>query len=321
MLLALSLSYLTAEEMAGLLIFFSIIFGSIGIVIFVGYLLYRRVAVREKTRRQAILLFPDSVSSQILTGLTPVEAGIIMNVDLSQLLTMYLLDLASFGDIRIISHVDLKFAVLAQGEVPAFRKLFFDAIKDDGTIDVDKAIRPLDYVYNDLKKKIRDYDLKATAEYYYSKVDRLWQELKEDDPGEEKLEELEELFSWLFLHDNVDGLLEDKFKYSGFWPKIAPLGNMQRVISQKLIKNQDLLKHLARYPDGLLSAPYYKNEIITWAKGIIRHYDTVPSIGEIEASYRSRKASYGAMKYYTKMNKLAQEAKNLLEVVENTDTN
>ena len=118
------------------------------------------------------------------------------------------------------------------------------------------------------------------------------------------------------LHDNYENLLEDKFRYSGFWLKVEPIGDMLRVITRRLLKFEDLLRHLAMHPDGILSASFYRNHIINWTKELIRIHGEPPNIGEIEALYRSPKAQYGALEYYTKKHNLAQEAKQLLEKIE-----
>jgi len=306
------------EEVWGLIKFFSIIGGSILILLIAGFLL-RRKFVRQKTTREEQLLFLNTRGQGILKNLTAIEAGIVMNIDLPRLLTMYILDLASYGDIRILSHVKLKFEVRARDEIPAFRKLFLAAVNEDASLDVDKALDPLDHVYRNLKKQLRDYNIQETAEYYYTRVDSLWNEIETEKTAEERLDTFHDWFSWLMLHDNYENLLEDKFRYSGIWLKVEPVGDMYRVITRRLLKYEDLLRHLARYPDGLLSAPFYRNDIVNWTRELIEIHRAPPKIGEIEALYHSPKAQYGALEYYTKKYNLAQEARQLLDKIEGKD--
>jgi hypothetical protein len=316
---SLHLSALTSEETFGLVKFFSIIGGSILILMLVGYVVLRSRRERQRTKREKRLLFPETSRPGALKDLSALEAGMVMNVDVARLLTMYLLDLAAYGDIRIISHVDLKFEATAKGDIPEFRELFLAAIREDGSLDTDKALIPLDYVYKSLKQRLRTCSVKETADYYYEKVDSHWRKIEDEDPAEEKLDTLMECFPWLILHDNFDDLLEEKFKYSGYWPKVEPIGNMLRVIDRRLIKQEDLFRHFMHHRDGLLSAPFYKNDIMSWARWLVETHGTPPDTQAIEDLYQRPAAEEGAKKYHQKMHELALEAKELLEKTEQGD--
>jgi len=215
--------------------------------------------------------FPEAGGTGPLENLTVMEAGIVMSVDISRLLTMYLLDLVSFKDIGIVTDKPLKVEVLAEGDVPDFRGRFLKVVNPDGSLDPEKMMLALDYAYHELSKKILPFSVKETVIYYLNKVDGLWDSIQEERKTSSKLRTLEEQFPWLLLHEDAAEQLEQSFGTSARWPDVKPIVKLFRIIKSSILKDEELLRHAADHPEGIFSNKTYRQGILDWAIKTMRH--------------------------------------------------
>lgn len=215
--------------------------------------------------------FPESGAEGVLGGLSSVEAGIVLSVDPSRLLAMYLLDLATCRDVKILDDVPLRIEVTAQGSIPEFRKRFLGCVRDDGSLDPEKMLLALDFLYTDLKKRILDYGTKETVGHYLRKVDALWDRIQKERTSSAKLQSLQDEFPWLLLHEDAPEQLEQMFRNSPRWHQVQPIVRLMRIVKGNIVTNEQLLEHAAEHPDGFFSNKSHRDGITGWARTHLRH--------------------------------------------------
>ena len=239
--------------------------------------------------------FAESGNSGHLPGLSPVEAGIVMSVDIPRLLAVCLVGLIKHGNIRIEKLDPLKVKVLDNAAPSPFWKMLLDAVKEDGTLNLTGMLCALDSLYNDLKRRIDSYGVKDTVIFYLDKVDKSWKKLKESDFGYRKEVVAREEFAWLFLHERAGDKFESTFEEAQAWPNIGPVVKVTRYIMNRVITSEQILEHAANSPKGIFSNRKYRKDILNWAKYHLNTYSVFPkwhaeSMNETSRDARARQA-------------------------------
>jgi hypothetical protein len=247
--------------------------GSIAFLVILGiiFVVFAAIAVIMHSRRLRAALwfkspFPESGGKRSLSGLSPVEAGIVMSVDIPRLLAMYLLDLVACGDVGIVSNVPLKVEILNRSGDPEFRQRFLDAVREDGTLDADRMLSALDWLYNSVGQRIRNHRVRETVMHYLDRVDDLWETMEGHLPVTAKLETLRRAFPWLLLHENAADRLEYEFSNTTKRDNVQPIVKMLRLVKDDIVTDLDLLKHAASHPAGVFSNPKYREDAADWAR-------------------------------------------------------
>jgi hypothetical protein len=297
--------------------FFIIIAAGI-VLAFVLSMIFRSNAMRRALWHKSP--FPEAGGQGPMTELAPVETGIVMSVDISRLLALYLLDLASYNDLKILELAPLKVQVLAQGDIPQFRQRFLAAVNEDGSLDPDKMLLALDFLYDDLKGHIRNYCVKETVVCYLKKVDDLWERIQKERTTSAKLQSLEEHFPWLLMHEDSAEQLEQSFRTSPHWPTVQPIVRKLRLIKDRIVTNEVLLEHAANHPGGIFSNKSYRDSIVHWATTYLRHSSLAESRGVAFSHYVDDKIEELRDKQREELKKKLDRMQHLLEMIENADT-
>lgn len=299
----------TAEDILGVVILLALIVGAFFFAVILS------LVFRSRAMRRALWFkspFPESGCTGPMTGLSPVEAGIVISVDVSRLLTLYLLGLVTYEDIKLLDLTPLKIKVLAEGEMPEFRKKFLEAVKENGTLDSGKILLALDLLYNKIEKRVANYGVKDTVNHYLEKVDGIWQQMEKEQASAGKLETLQKQFSWLLLHEDGPRRLEKMFENTKQSSMAQSIAKMLRVVRNRIVADEELLRHAAHHPDGVFSNSKYREEVMSWARYYLSSRAVLPqwhaaSLGKSFAHGREKRAQH------------LDKIQHLLEMVEDAD--
>ncbi len=270
------------------------------------------ILVKSRAVRRAMWFkspFPERGGVGALGDLSAVEAGIVMSVDIPCLLAMYLLDLATCSDVRIIDQMPPKVEVLTREGISDFHRRFLDAVKEDGSLDAERMMLALDWCYSELDRSMKGHGVRDTVIHYLDKVDRLWDELESKLVPEDRLDILEAGLPWLLLHEEAADRLESTFIDSAKWQIVKPLVKKMRLASQRIISEEELLRHAAYHPDGIFSNERYLEGILDWARH--RLSDRMIAPGWYVDYFRQ-----GASESYERESERMEKLQKLLEMIE-----
>src|SRR5271157_7508 len=133
-------------------------------------------------------------------GLDPVEAATLLRVDPKRVLTMIMFGMMKKGNVKLLSTEPVKLQLVSSQGVNYYEKLFADAIVDD-KLNEDKLLDCFKVLARRVVDKTRPYSRKDTEDYYRSKIDESWEQIKAVDTPELKLEKYDTNMFWLMADD------------------------------------------------------------------------------------------------------------------------
>jgi hypothetical protein len=204
------------QEYLGVLLMFGLVgFWVVGVLIIVRKSPYKKPTIGVE-------------ALGIKRGLTAVEASYLLDMKPTQIVTEILYSLLK------------KRAVWAEAGVPvlklrimdAFKNKtgtpevtlhyyeidFFNAIKDDGTLDEEKLAQTIMFLRRTVEEKLRGYCRSDTIDYYRKIVTKAWEQVEQAGTAELSSKAYDEQLLWLLLDQNVKARTETAFDNLAFEP-------------------------------------------------------------------------------------------------------
>jgi hypothetical protein len=115
-------------------------------------------------------------------------------------LTMIMFGMMKKGNVKLLSTDPIKLQLVSRQGVNYYEKLFADAIVDD-KLDEDKLLDCFKVLARRVVDKTRPFSRKDTEDYYQSRINEAWEQIKAVDTPELKLEKYDENMIWLMADD------------------------------------------------------------------------------------------------------------------------
>ncbi|BAI62798.1 conserved hypothetical protein [Methanocella paludicola SANAE] len=133
-------------------------------------------------------------------NLDPVEAATLLRIDPKRVLTMIMFGLMKKGNIKLLGTDPIRLEPVSRKGLNYYEKLYMDAIVDD-KLDEDKLLECFKVLARRVVDKTRPYCRKDTEDYYRSKIEEAWAEIKAVDTPELKLEKYDTNMFWLMADE------------------------------------------------------------------------------------------------------------------------
>jgi hypothetical protein len=133
-------------------------------------------------------------------NLDPVEAATLLKVDPRRVLTMVMFGMMKKGNIKLISTDPIMVEKVSSKDLNYYEKLFANAI-DRHILLEHKLLECFKVLARRVVDKTRPYCRKDTEDYYRSKIDEAWAEIKAVDTPELKLEKYDTDMFWLMADE------------------------------------------------------------------------------------------------------------------------
>ncbi len=149
----------------------------------------------------------------IKRGLTAVEAAIVLETPLNQVLTMTLFGLLKKGAVTVLEDNPLQLQVnepLPEG-LHSYEKDFVAAVKG-GTLDEAKLRAGIVNLVKEVNTKMKGFSRKETVAYYRDIVKRAWQQVEGGATPEVRGQLYSDGLEWTMLDDDFQGRTERTFR-------------------------------------------------------------------------------------------------------------
>ncbi|WP_254591268.1 hypothetical protein [Methanocella conradii] len=133
-------------------------------------------------------------------NLDPVEAATLLRVDPKRVLTMIMFGMMKNGNVKLLSTDPIRLELVSRKGLNYYEKLFADSIVND-RLDEDKLLECFKVLARRVVDKTRPYCRKDTEDYYRSKIEEAWAEIKAVDTPELKLEKYDANMFWLMADE------------------------------------------------------------------------------------------------------------------------
>jgi hypothetical protein len=133
-------------------------------------------------------------------NLDPVEAATLLRIDPKRVLTMIMFGLMKSGNIKLLSTDPIRLELVSRKGLNYYEKLYLDSIVDD-RLDEDRLLECFKVLARRVVDKTRPYCRKDTEDYYRSKIEEAWAEIKAVDTPELKLEKYDTSMFWLMADE------------------------------------------------------------------------------------------------------------------------
>lgn len=133
-------------------------------------------------------------------SLDPAEAATLLRIDPRRVLTMIMFGLMKKGNVKLISTDPIRLELVSRQNLNYYEKLFADSIKDSRP-DEDGMLECFKVLARRVVDKTRPYCRKDTEDYYHSKIESAWAEIKAVDTPELKLEKYDTNMMWLMADE------------------------------------------------------------------------------------------------------------------------
>lgn len=167
-------------------------------------------------QRRKMKYLPPSMKVEgvgIKRGLTAVEAAILLEKPLNEIMTMILFGLLKKGAVTVLEEKPLK----AQANEPLpdklhpYEKDFLEAVKKDGTLSQTRLRKLTVALIKQVNNKIKGFSRKETLVYYQDIVRRAWQQVEGADTPEVKSQRFDEALEWTMLDKDFDDRVNRTF--------------------------------------------------------------------------------------------------------------
>ncbi|MBN2048699.1 MAG: hypothetical protein JW750_12710 [Anaerolineaceae bacterium] len=150
----------------------------------------------------------------IKRGLTAVQAAILLERPMDQIITMILFSVIRKGAAEVVQKEPLKIKTLEpqpQGLYPyevQFLEAMANSSKKDQTRDLQQMMIAL---VNSVKTKMKGFSYKETTTYYQDIVTRAWAQVETADTPDMKMENYDKYMPWAMLDDQYETKTRDIF--------------------------------------------------------------------------------------------------------------
>jgi len=141
-------------------------------------------------------------------NLDPVEAATLLRIDPKRVLTMIMFELMKNGNIKLLGTEPIRLEPVSRKGLNYYEKLYMDAIVGD-KLDEDKLLDCFKVLARRVVDKTRPYCRKDTEDYYRSKIEEAWAEIKAVDTPELKLEKYDTNMFWLMADEQFNKKTKD----------------------------------------------------------------------------------------------------------------
>ena len=169
-------------------------------------------------RRRRLQYLPPSASVEgigIKRGLTAVEAGIVLELKLDRILNLVIFGLLKKGRLEVTMRDPLGLRELPAPQplgadagtvkLRPYEMRFFEALRDDGTVDRAKIRKMFVDLINGVNKKMKGFSRRDTRDYYRSIIEKAWLQVEQGGSGELRIENWDRDLEWVMMDDDFDG--------------------------------------------------------------------------------------------------------------------
>ena len=195
-----------------------------GPIVFIVYIIISIKNNRKDEKIRAGKYFPPQIKTDgegIKRGLTAVEAAVLLETDLEQVISMILYGLAKkeVNQVNSMEPLDVTIVDPLPENLNEYEKDFIDALREPskGT----KKTKMRDCMHRlilGVSKKMEGFSLKETREYYQHICDKAWAQVEAADTPELKSKMLGENFGWAMLQDDPEKKVESTFSGYDVYP-------------------------------------------------------------------------------------------------------
>jgi hypothetical protein len=133
-------------------------------------------------------------------SLDPAEAATLLRIDPKRVLTMVMFGLMKKGNVKLLSTDPIRLELVSRTDLNYYEKLYVDAIVND-RLDEDKLLECFKVLARRVVDKTRPYCRKDTEDYYRTKIEQAWAEIKAVETPELKLEKYDTNMFWLMADE------------------------------------------------------------------------------------------------------------------------
>lgn len=133
-------------------------------------------------------------------NLDPAEAATLLRIDPKRVLTMIMFGMMKNGNVKLLFTDPIRLQPVSRQGLNYYEKLFADSIVND-KLDEDKLLDCFKVLARRVVDKTRPYCRKDTEDYYRSKIEEAWQEIKAVDTPELKLQKYDTDMLWLMADE------------------------------------------------------------------------------------------------------------------------
>ncbi len=187
-------------------------------LIFIGIFVLIMVFSVRAARRRSMAYLPPAISIEghgIKRGLTPVEAGLLMELPTDKILTMILFSLIKKSAAKVTKRDPLEIEAIdprPQG-LYQYEEQFLDAFTTAG--EKGKQRKALQNMMVDLVKslaaKMKGFSRKETVAYYKEIMNKAWAQIESADTPEVKSAKYDEVMDWTMLDKDFEDHTRDVF--------------------------------------------------------------------------------------------------------------
>ncbi len=188
--------------------FFLALFGFIGLISYAGIV---------GNRKRRLQYLPPKVSIEghgIKRGLTSVEAAILLQQPLDNVLTMILFSTIKKGAATVTSRDPLKIEVTdpAPENLLPYEVQFLEAFKSSAAASRRQALQDLTInLVKSVSNKMKGFSHKETVKYYEEIIQRAWQQVESAETPDVKMEKYDEYMGWTMLDRRHEDRTRDIF--------------------------------------------------------------------------------------------------------------
>lgn len=179
-----------------------------GMVVLTGRITNRR----RKMKYLAPTLSVESVG--IKRGLTAIEAAILLETPLNQVLTMILFGILKKKGVVVLEADPLKLEAIEpkpEANWRFYENRFLKSIRDDGTLDEQELQRMIVDLIKNVNQKLKGFSRQETITYYRDIIDRAWQQVQSATTPEIKSEYLDRGLEWMMLDRHFERRANETF--------------------------------------------------------------------------------------------------------------
>ncbi|MGI6619996.1 MAG: hypothetical protein ACOX35_00905 [Bacillota bacterium] len=180
-------------------------------VLAVAFLISIAIAV---SRREEYT--PPSISMEgigVNETLSPAEVSVLLRQPPEKTMTLLLFSLIKKGKVQVVSDDPLRLCIRDEADLSEVERLFVDAVDPNtGEPDQTKLVAVFRYLATSVNEKMKPYCRKDTEAFYRGRIAALWDEVRNADTPELKLEKLDRNLLWLIQDEEQFKAAKNMFK-------------------------------------------------------------------------------------------------------------
>ena len=173
---------------------------------------------RIKNQRRKMKYLPPTLSVEgvgIKRGLTAVEAAILLETPLNNVLTMILFGILKKKGIVVLNQEPLKLEAVdpkPEANWRFYENRFLNSVKKDGTLDEQALQRMIVDLIKGVNQKLKGFSRKETVDYYRDIIDRAWKQVQAETTPEIKSKNLDRGLEWMMLDRDFERRTNETFR-------------------------------------------------------------------------------------------------------------